>query len=34
LLAYETNQGLKAKDVEFVRSNYPASYEYIAPKTK
>ena len=34
LLAYETNQGLKAKDVEFVRSNYPATYEYIAPKTK
>jgi hypothetical protein len=34
LLAYETNQGLKVKDVEFVRSNYPASYEYIAPKTK
>jgi hypothetical protein len=34
LLAYETNKGLKAKDVEFVRSNYPASYEYIAPKTK
>lgn len=34
LLTYETNQGLTAKDVEFVRSNYPASYEYIAPKSK
>ena len=34
LLTYETNLGLKAKDVEFARGNYPASYEYIAPKAK
>jgi hypothetical protein len=34
MVAYETNKGLTANDVEFKRSNYPASYEYIAPKTK
>ncbi|MBM3434264.1 MAG: outer membrane lipoprotein carrier protein LolA [Bacteroidetes bacterium] len=34
MVAYETNKGLTANDVEFKRSNYPANYEYIAPKTK
>jgi len=34
MIAYETNKGLTANDVEFKRSNYPANYEYIAPKTK
>lgn len=34
MIAYETNKGLTTNDVEFKRSNYPANYEYIAPKTK
>jgi len=34
MLSYETNKGLTANDVEFKRSNYPANYEYIAPKVK
>lgn len=34
LLAYQTNLGLSANDVAFKRSNYPANYEYIAPKSK
>ena len=34
MIAYETNKGLTANDVEFKRSNYPANYEYIATKTK
>lgn len=34
MLSYETNKGLTANDVEFKRSNYPANYEYIAPKVQ
>jgi hypothetical protein len=34
MLSYETNKGLTANDVEFKRSNYPATYEYIAPKAQ
>lgn len=34
MLSYETNKGLTANDVEFKRSNYPANYEYIAPKAQ
>lgn len=34
MLSYETNKGLMANDVEFKRSNYPANYEYIAPKVQ
>ncbi|MFM8565648.1 MAG: LolA family protein [Bacteroidota bacterium] len=34
MVAYDTNKGLTANDLEFKRSNYPANYEYIAPKTK